>query len=53
MIYTNDPVPKYLPYRAQVSFRLATDTVSVIVRTRRLSFFDKLSAFGKGNSTII
>ena len=49
----SDLCRKYLPYRAEVSFRLATDTVSVIVRTRRLSFFDKLSAFGKGNSTII
>ena len=38
---------RYLPYRAEVIFRLATDTVSVIVRSRRLSFFDKLSAFGK------
>ena len=37
---------KYLPYRAEVTFRLATDTVSVTVRSRRLSFFDKLSAFG-------
>ena len=37
---------RLLPYRAEVTFRLATDTVSVTVRTRRLSFFDKLSAFG-------
>ena len=37
---------RYLPYRAEVTFRLATDTVSVTVRSRRLSFFDKLSAFG-------
>ena len=37
---------RLLPYRAQVTFRLATDTVSVTVRSRRLSFFDKLSAFG-------
>ena len=42
----SDLCRKYLPYRAQVTFRLATDTVSVTVRTRRLSFFDKLSAFG-------
>ena len=38
---------KLLPYRAEVTFRLATDTVSVTVRSRRLSFFDKLSGFGK------
>ena len=38
---------RLLPYRAQVTFRLATDTVSLTVRTRRLSFFDKLSGFGK------
>ena len=37
---------RLLPYRAEVTFRLATDTVSVTVRSRRLSFFDKLSAFG-------
>ena len=29
-----------------MTFRLATDTVSVTVRSRRLSFFDKLSGFG-------
>ena len=40
---------RLLPYRAQVTFRLATDTVSVTVRSRRLSFFDKLSAFGNQN----
>ena len=41
-----DVCKKLLPYRAEVTFRLATDTVSVTVRSRRLSFFDKLSAFG-------
>ena len=38
---------KNIQYRAEVIFRLATDSVSVTVMTRRLSFFDKLSAFGK------
>ena len=38
---------RFLPYRAEVTFRLATDTVSVTVRSRRLSFFDKLSGFGE------
>ena len=41
---------RLLPYRAEVTFRLATDTVSVTVRTRRLSFFDKLSGFGKNKN---
>ena len=38
---------KNLKYRAEVIFRLATDSMSVTVMSRRLSFFDKLSAFGK------
>ena len=41
-----DICKRMLPYRAQVTFRLATDTVSVTVRSRRLSFFDKISGFG-------
>ena len=35
-----------LQYRAEVIFRLATDSLSVNVISRRLSFFDKLSSFG-------
>ena len=35
-----------IQYRAEVKFFLATDSVSVTAMTRRLSFFDKLSAFG-------
>ena len=42
-----DHCKQLLRYRAKVTFRLATDTVSVTVRSRRLSFFDKLSGFGK------
>ena len=38
---------KYLKYRAVVIFQLATNDVSVTVTSRRLSFFDKLSGFGK------
>ena len=34
-------------YRAEVIFRLATNTMTVTVTSRRLSFFDKLSSFGK------
>ena len=33
-------------YRAKVTFRLATDYVTTTIKTRRLSFFDKLSGFG-------
>ena len=44
---------KFLPFRAEVTFRLATDTVSVTVRSRRLSFFDKLSGFGKNISELL
>ena len=36
-----------LQYRAMVIFRLATDSMSVTVMSSRLSFFDKMSAFGK------
>ena len=36
-----------LQYRAEVIFKLATDSMSVTVMSSRLSFFDKMSAFGK------
>ena len=36
-----------IPYRAEIKFRLATDTMTVTVTSRRLSFFDKLSSIGK------
>ena len=32
--------------RAEVNFKLVTDTMPVTVMSRRLSFFDKMSAFG-------
>ena len=38
---------KNLHYRAEVIFRLATDIMPVTVMSSRLSFFDKMSAFGK------
>ena len=41
-----DYCKRNIQYRAEVTFRLATDSVSVTAMTRRLSFFDKLSAFG-------
>ena len=40
-------------YRAHVIFRLATNTMSVTVTSRRLSFFDKLSGFGELSKDII
>ena len=36
-----------LQYRAEIIFRMATDSMPVTVMSRRLSFFDKMSAFGK------
>ena len=45
--HQGDVCKRNIQYRAEVIFRLATDSVSVTVMTRRLSFFDKLSAFGK------
>ena len=36
-----------IQYRAKLMFRLATDSMPVTVMSRRLSFFDKMSAFGK------
>ena len=32
--------------RAEVNFKLVTDTMPVTVMSRRLSFFDKMSVFG-------
>ena len=34
-------------YRAEIMFKLATNNIAVTVTTKRLSFFDKLSGFGK------
>ena len=42
-----DDCNRNLQYRAEVIFKLVTDTLSVTVISRRLSFFDKMSAFGK------
>ena len=38
---------KNIQYRAEIVFRLATNTMPVTVISRRLSFFDKMSAFGE------
>ena len=35
-----------LEYRAEVIFRMATDSVTVTVMSSRLSFFDMMSSFG-------
>ena len=42
-----DICKRRIQYRAEVTFQLATNTMSVTVVSRRLSFFDKLSGFGK------
>ena len=42
-----DYCKKNLQYRAELIFKMATDSVSVTVMSQRLSFFDKMSAFGK------
>ena len=42
---------KYIKYRAEITFQLATNTMSVTVVTRRLSFFDKLSGFGEDKNS--
>ena len=42
-----DYCKKNLKYRAEVTFKLASNSMSVIVMSSRLSFFDKMSSFGK------
>ena len=39
-----DYCEKNLEFRAEVIFRLATDTMPVTVMSSRLSFFDKMSS---------
>ena len=46
----SDLCRKNMKYRAEIYFRLATNTMSVTVSSRRLSFFDKLSGFGTQES---
>ena len=38
---------KKLLYKAEVFFKISTHSMIVIENSRRLSFFDKLSGFGK------
>ena len=38
---------KQLLYKAAIIFKLSSHTMAVTVNSRRLSFFDKLSCFGK------
>ena len=45
--HPTDYCKRNLQYRAEVIFRMATDTMPVTVISRRLSFFDKMSAFGQ------
>ena len=46
-VQEGDVCKRNIQYRAEVIFRLATNTLSVTVMSRRLSFFDKLSSFGR------
>ena len=41
-----------LQYRAEVTFKMATDSIDVTVMSRRLSFFDMVSAFGKNKNNL-
>ena len=43
----DDYCMRNIQYRAEIIFRLASNTMPVTVISRRLSFFDKMSAFGK------
>ena len=50
--YGDDDICKEkIKYRAEIIFRLATNAMSVTVMSRRLSFFDQLSAFGRKQET--
>ena len=42
----SDYCMRNIMYRAEVNFRLATNSLSVTIMSRRLSFFDKMSSFG-------
>ena len=48
-----DQCKRYIQYRSEISFRLASNTMPVTVISRRLSFFDKMSAFGKCEKKLI
>ena len=43
----NEICLKNIQYKAEITFQLATNTIYVTVISRRLSFFHKLSGFGK------
>ena len=43
----DDMCEKNIKYRAEILFTLTTNTLPVTVMSRRLSFFDKLSSFGR------
>ena len=45
--YDGEVCQKNIQFRAEVIFRVATNSFPVTVMSRRLSFFDKLSAFGR------
>lgn len=44
---TREICKRNVQYRAQIMFKLATNNIAVTVTSKRLSFFDKLSGFGR------
>ena len=48
-----DICKKNIKYKAEIFFKLATNTMSITITSRRLSFFDKLSGFGNYKFLII
>ena len=48
-----DICKKNIKYKAEIFFKLATNTMSITITSRRLSFFDKLSGFGNYKFLIV
>ena len=44
---TSEICKRNVKYRAEIIFKLATNNIAVTVTSKRLSFFDKLSGFGR------
>ena len=49
---TSEICKRNVQYRAEVLFKLATNNIAVTVTSKRLSFFDKLSGFGRNYNKI-
>ena len=44
---TREICKRYVKYRAEIKFKLATNKIAVTITSKRLSSFDELSGFGK------